>query len=203
VHEGKTIRKFVEPAVEEKPAVRNSPHTVDLDSSDALVKAIGRRIAEWRRGGVKLSLVTARIDNLAALDAQGIRGRDRAMLHAGEYLKQELREMDQMALVAGEIFGMLLPTAALPDASRIAERMRSGVEQGALLEQLGGEVTISCGVAEVMADDDGETLVLRARRALEAARRRGGNAVYVNDGVYSKPAQDVLDLGRAKVAPSA
>jgi hypothetical protein len=28
---------------------------------------------------------------------------------------------------------------------------------------------------------------------MEAARRRGGNAVYVNDGVYSTPAQDVLD----------
>jgi len=201
LHEGSGIRKFTGKHADDKPHVRNSPHTVELDSSEAMVKAINRRIAEWRRGGVKLSFVVARLDNLAALDAQGIRGRDRAMLHAGEYLKQALREMDQIALVAGEIFGMLLPTAALADAARIAERMRVGVQDGALEEQLGAAVTISCGVAEVMPDDGGDGLILRARRAMETARRRGGNAVFVNDGEVSKPVSELAELGLVKCTP--
>jgi diguanylate cyclase len=170
----------------------------ELDSPEAMNRTINRRIAEWRRGGVVLSLIVARIDNLAALDAQGIRERERAMLQAGDLLKKTLREMDQIALMSGEILGMLLPAARIADAARIAERMRGAVDRGELDQSLGTRVTMSFGVAEVTADDDGDALVLRARRALEAARRRGGNAVYVNDGVYSTPAQDVLDVAAAK-----
>jgi hypothetical protein len=60
--------------------------------------------------------------------------------------------------------------------------------------------TLSCGVAEVLTDDDGETLLLRARRALESARRRGGNATFVNDGVLSKPGIDLLSPDSTSLA---
>lgn len=193
-HQDGTIHKLLAARVGERPNSTGPAHVIDLDSNSAMEKAINRRIAEWRRGGQKLSLIVGRIDNLAAMEAQGIRWRDRAMLQTGEYLKQTLREMDQVALLSGEIFGMLLPTALLADAVRIAERMRSGIQEGVLTEMLGPQATISFGVAEISADDDGEALILRARRAMEAARRRGGNAVYVNDGVYSTAAQDVLDI---------
>jgi diguanylate cyclase (GGDEF)-like protein len=199
IHELGTIRKYLVLPPPEKAVVRPAAaaRTVEIESGDALSKAISRRIAEWRRGGPTLSLIVGRIDNLAALDAQGIQARNLAMQQAADYLKQSLREMDQVALLSGEIFGMLLPNGQLVDAVRIAERMRAGVHQGDLDARLGAHVTISCGVAEVTSDDDGDALVLRARRALEAARRRGGNAVYVNDGVYSTSSQEVLEAAGA------
>jgi diguanylate cyclase len=189
IHEDGRIRKLTTIASSE----RTAPNTIDSCGVEPMSKAISRRIAEWRRGGARLSLIVARIDNLAALEASGVQERDLALKHAGEYLHKILREMDQVGLIAGEIFGMLLPTAGVVDGLRVAQRMRDGVDQGDLDETLGAHITISFGVAEVMAEDDADSLVLRARRAMEAARRRGGNAVYFNDGVYSAPSQDLLD----------
>jgi diguanylate cyclase (GGDEF)-like protein len=158
-----------------------------------LARSISRRIAEWRRGGAKSSLIVSRIDNLATLEAQGAAQRERALQQTSDFLRQALRGMDHMELLAGENFGILLPSAQLTDAVRTAERMRAAAEQGQLEVQSTADITLSFGVAEMMADDDEESLLLRARRALEAARRRGGNAVFVNDGVYSIRAQEVLD----------
>ncbi len=112
----------------------------------------------------------------------------------GDLFKRTLREMDQVALINGEFFGMMLPTAQLCDAARIAERMRAEFQSGNLDESLGAHLTLSFGVSEITADDDGDSLLLRARRAMESARRRGGNAVYVNDGVYSTLATEILEV---------
>lgn len=177
------------------PQIEASKESGNADD-EALARSITRRIAQWRRGGPKLSLIVARLDNLAALDDQGV---ELAIQRGGEVLKSSLREMDQFALLAGEIFGMLLPTAQLADAVRIAERMR-GAFHGGLRGELAADVTLSLGIAEVMPDDDCESLILRARRALEAARRRGGNAVFVNEGVYSLRAEEVLGVTAGSTA---
>lgn len=196
LHERGETRAF-EP--ENLAAGPQAPATEQFSKTDdrVLAKSITRRIAEWRRGGEKLSLIVARLDNLAALDAQGV---NRAIQQGCEFFKSSLREMDEFALLAGEIFGILLPTAQLADAVRIAERMRVTFPHNGLSAEPAADVTLSFGVAEVLPDDDGDSLILRARRALEAARRRGGNAVFVNDGVYSLRAQQVLDLANASLA---
>jgi hypothetical protein len=43
-------------------------------------------------------------------------------------------------------------------------------------------------------------LLLRARRAVEQAKRKGGNVVYIHDGRQSDPAADRLDLAAVKWA---
>jgi diguanylate cyclase len=167
----------------------------ELESGEALERSLTRRIAEWRRGGTRLAMIVARIDNLSAVESsRGPRGRDQLIEQVGTHLKLALREMDQVATIAGDIFGMLLPSSRLADAARIADRMRSSVEETRFPDAPDLQLTLSLGVAEVMADDDGDALLLRARRAMESARRRGGNAVYINDGVYSMAATEVLDI---------
>jgi diguanylate cyclase (GGDEF)-like protein len=201
LHERGMTRAFVTSSTVASlaPLAAELPATTD----DALARSISRRIAEWRRGGAKLSLIVARLDNVAAADARGTAQHNQAIRQAGEFLKASLREMDQFSLMAGEIFGMLLPTAQMADAVRIAERMRAAAQQGCIDEQLAAEATLSFGVAEVLSEDDADSLILRARRALEAARRRGGNAVFVNDGVYSTRAQEVLDMAASEAIASA
>lgn len=193
VHDQGSIRKFTVSAGASSDT--NCPPAVALGmrTSGELAKSIHRRVAEWRRGGAKLSLIVGRLDNLDDLAAQGDAPRDHALRETGEFLKQMLGEIDEFALLGGEIFAILLPTSRLAEAVRIAERMRSVVLDGELDDRLGDHVTFSIGVAEVLDEDDGNSLLLRARRAMEAARRRGGNAVYVNDGVYSTQSEVVLD----------
>jgi diguanylate cyclase len=196
VYRGDEIMKInVAAAATVEEAVR------DATAGEDMVRSLSRRIAEWRRGGVRLALIVARLDNLAAIEGeQGPEGRETAMVIVGEYLKRSLREIDQVAVVCGDALGVMLPTAKLVDAVHTAERLRRQILDGELDEPIGMATTLSCGVAEVTADDDGESLLLRARRALESARRRGGNATFVNDGVLSKPGIDLLSPDSTSLA---
>jgi diguanylate cyclase len=171
----------------------------EIDSPSNFGKSLARRIAEWRRGGVPLSLVVMRIDNTAKVEARlGRAGVDAARNEVASLLQGTLRDMDQVANLAGETFGLLLPTCRLDDAARIAERIRGATDSPELATALGLHITASFGVAEVNSDDDEDTLLSRARRAMEAARRRGGNKVFINDGVNSDPAEERLDLVAGK-----
>jgi len=183
------------PAAPPASAPRKAAPAAGSGQEDDLLTSTNRRIAEWRRGGSPLALVVARIDNLSAIEAkQGDEGKGKAMDLAGEFLKRSLRDMDQLNRVASEIFGMLLPNATLADAALTAERMRAGLQNGPFEKALGAAITVSFGIAEAATEDDGDSLLLRARRALESARRSGGNTVYVNDGVASKAGKDLIDL---------
>jgi GGDEF domain-containing protein len=101
------------------------------------------------------------------------------------------------------MYGVMLPTAKLVDAARVAERMRLLADGKELETVVGNHTTLSFGVAEVSIDDDGEALLLRARRAMEQARRKGGNVVHIHDGRQSDPAPDRLDLAALKWADAA
>jgi diguanylate cyclase len=164
-----------------------------------IVLSVGRRIAEWKRGGTPISVIVARVDNLAQIEATwGAEGLERVKVAVQAFCQNSLREMDLVTPWLGDMYGMMLPTAKLVDAARSAERMRLGLEQGELDSVVGSHLSLSFGVAEVSIDDDGEGLLLRARRAVEQARRKGGNVVYIHDGRQTDPALDRLDLAGIK-----
>jgi diguanylate cyclase len=192
VHEEGNVRK-----VTSKPlAVSSAGATAaDGEAGDDLGQSLARRIAEWRRGGVPVSMIVARLDNTATLESNlGRAGLEKAKDAIRQVFKAHLREMDQVSNVSAEVLGLLLPTARLIDAIRTAERIRSAIDSRDCESRVGSRITLSLGVAEVGPDDDSDTLLTRARRAMEMARRRGGNVVYINDGLTSDPAQDRLDL---------
>jgi diguanylate cyclase len=164
-------------------------------AGDDIVRGVNARIAEWKRGGSPLSVIVARLDNLADIEATLQPAQvDSLRAKIREHLQAALREMDTISPWLGDLYGMMLPTAKLIDAARIAERIRQGVSDGGLNSLVGMKTTLSFGVAEVSIDDDGEALLLRARRAMEQGRRKGGNVVYIHDGRQSDPAADRLDL---------
>lgn len=166
-----------------------------LEGQGELSRALTRRIAEWRRGGPPISLVVARIDNLATIESQhGKPALETTMETVCSLFQKSMREMDQVAAVGKECVGVVMPTARLIDAARVAEKLRAAVLASELHTQLAMKVTLSYGVAEVNSEDSADGLITRARRAMEAARRRGGNAVYIHDGVQSDPAADRLDM---------
>lgn len=85
------------------------------------------------------------------------------------------------ARLGGEEFGVLLPAGNLPDAWRLAERIRAGISQACLPHDYAPSrhVTVSVGVASLVpqAGMDRISLFATADKALYEAKRAGRNRV--------------------------
>lgn len=159
----------------------------ELSFVDGLTEIANRRQfeqildLEWRRGvrsGAPLSLILADIDNFKQFnDTHGHQAGDRCLRDVATLLDSIVgRAGDQVARYGGEEFAALLPETDAQGAASIAERMRQAVEG---LETEGGRVTVSFGVASVVASDrlTQNSLVAAADAALYDAKRAGRNAV--------------------------
>ena len=142
-----------------------------------------RRALRYNRG---LAVVTCDLDHFKAVnDEHGHAGGDIALKAfadaAGECLRQP---MDLLGRVGGEEFAVILPETDLAGAERVAERIRSAVEQIRISYQ-GREfgLTVSLGVSQLL---DGETsleaAMNRADDALYRAKENGRNRVEVAQG---------------------
>ena len=159
----------------------------ELSFVDALTGIANRRQfeqildLEWRRSvrsGSPLSLIIADIDNFKLFnDSNGHQAGDSCLRDVATLLDSIVgRAGDQVARYGGEEFAALLPDTDAQGAESIAEKMRQAVEA---LETEGGRVTVSFGVASVLANDGltPNSLVAAADAALYEAKRAGRNAV--------------------------
>jgi diguanylate cyclase (GGDEF)-like protein len=159
----------------------------ELSFVDALTDIANRRQfeqildLEWRRAvrsGAPLSLILADIDNFKQFnDTYGHQAGDRCLRDVATLMDSIVqRAGDQVARYGGEEFAAMLPETDAEGATSIAERMRQAVE-GLVTD--GGCVTVSFGVATVLANDklSPSALVAAADAALYEAKRAGRNAV--------------------------
>ncbi len=159
----------------------------ELSFLDALTDVANRRQfeqildLEWRRAvrsTAPLSLILADIDHFKQFnDSYGHQAGDRCLRDVATLLDSIVqRAGDQVARYGGEEFAAMLPETDAEGAEQIAERMRRAVET---LETGGGKVTVSIGVATMVAGETrtAESLVAAADAALYDAKRAGRNAV--------------------------
>lgn len=145
---------------------------------------LGRRLDQWRRHKVPVSLLLVDIDRFKQVnDHYGHPVGDAALkwvagMHAGA-----LRQMDLAARYGGEEFGLILPGTKLSDAANVAERLRATIAAKQFQE---GEhefpVTVSIGVAVTLAGDTPAAILKRADEALYAAKQNGRNRAYLHNG---------------------
>jgi diguanylate cyclase len=87
------------------------------------------------------------------------------------------------ARVGGEEFALLLPSAALPEAQRLAEQLRqdvasSRIRRGEVPQDI-ERVTISLGVTQLAVGESANAFFARADKALYASKHSGRNCVTV------------------------
>jgi len=130
------------------------------------------------RGGSQ-ALLHGRIDKLVGLRS-GLTPdtREQVQGHVAAVMRAGLRRGDSFVVSESEGFTITIPGADERTAARIADRLRRSLEQ-LRLPHLGGtgQVTASFGVAADRFGETGETLVRRARQALEAALTQGEDHV--------------------------
>jgi diguanylate cyclase (GGDEF)-like protein len=117
-----------------------------------------------------------------------------AMVAVSRFLTMSAREMDVVGHYAPGCFAMMLPTAELVNAIRVAERMREGFCR--FNATLPGELSLlrlSIGAVQVTKKDDTLTIFRRAEEALDIAERRGGDRVYYHDGDRCAPITAMLE----------
>lgn len=176
--------------------------------TDDLTKLANRRsffehfYEEWRRAkrhGQCLALIMIDVDYFKRVnDRYGHQAGDECLKQITEVLGSHARRAGEIAArLGGEEFVLLLPDSTAETACEVAEAMRSDI---AALDFVisrpvagsGLRLTISCGTASVIPDDEftPESLLSRADRALYDAKDQGRDLVVCGDvsmiGVESK-----------------
>jgi diguanylate cyclase len=150
----------------------------------AFCQHVRARMAEWKRGGPTLSLVLVEIDNFKAIiRTYGPKLRDNLVVSLARVVFAGVREMDMVARYSTGCLGFLLPDAELPDAIRVAERIREAAGQATFnLNGTSLGYSVSVGLIEAGSADDMVALFRKAEAALEAAHQYGGNCLFHHDG---------------------
>jgi diguanylate cyclase (GGDEF)-like protein len=132
-----------------------------------------------------LSLLMVDLDHFKSVnDTYGHKAGDLVLRKVGEILSTVFRTTDLAARYGGEEFVVLLPHTSEEAAWKLAERVRTAIENCAFhFDGRNFSVTASIGVASVeggslaATDDD---LVLKADKALYQAKNNGRNMVVVS-----------------------
>lgn len=156
---------------------------------DALTGILNRRgfdehlelaLTDVNRHGDDLAVILLDVDELKHInDTRGHAAGDSALQFVADALRRAVRLGDYVARLGGDEFAVLLPRTNEDQAGRIAERVRTTLQQAS--SGAGHAVTVSAGVAEVrLVDPAAERagrLLERADRALYAAKRAGRDRV--------------------------
>lgn len=140
-----------------------------------------REVARARRNKNLLTVAMVDVDHFKQVnDTHGHEAGDRLLIHLGMIAKSVLRESDTLVRYGGEEFLLILPEADLRGAEYVLNRLREMVAKSPLMfADKRIEVTISAGIAQLLPDENGHNLVMRADLALYEAKRAGRNCVRV------------------------
>jgi diguanylate cyclase (GGDEF)-like protein len=133
-----------------------------------------REIARARRAGEPLALLMLDVDRLTTLNARISHLAADGVL-AQIAAERRLRPSGPPCRVAGGRFGVLVSDGDGRDAERLFERLQAMLRERPLPDV--GTVTVSGGIAELLATDDSAALVVRADAALGLAKGSGRDTV--------------------------
>jgi diguanylate cyclase (GGDEF)-like protein/PAS domain S-box-containing protein len=148
-----------------------------------LFEALGDEVRRARRYEASLALLMLDVDNFKALNDQfGRQAGDEALRAVARAAQRLARQSDIPARQGSDEFVLVLPQANLLGAETVAGRLVAAASQ---IQVAGGPwLSLSVGAVELAPDDDeqGESLLARAEKAMGAARASGGGRVMVEEG---------------------
>lgn len=165
-----------------------------LANRNSVLPALQTYINLCRRQRMTTAVAMLDIDRFKAInDSFGHLVGDTVLKDIAALIGTELRESDMAARYGGEEFIIVLPAASLDEALPALERIREGAATLTWSEMsVRTQVTVSCGVTEIVAADTVETLIDRADKALYEAKHAGRNRVI---GMVGDSMAEVVPAG--------
>jgi diguanylate cyclase (GGDEF)-like protein len=139
---------------------------------------LGYEVRRAKRYARPLALLVMSLDYFHEYSAHyGHRARQNALRQVGELIRRSVRSADLPARLGRSEFAVLLPEVSAEYAKVPAERVRSNVRRLAIEHMQ--FATASVGVSVLLANDNAQALLHRAKAAMETSARRGGDSSTV------------------------
>jgi diguanylate cyclase (GGDEF)-like protein len=165
-----------------------------VHSRSFVLQALTERLEFAQNAGEPLCVVMADLDHFKEInDTHGHQVGDQVLHDVATRMVTGARSSDIVGRYGGEEFLIIFENATLDVARDLAERIRIRVLADPFIEDRDKLfVTLSLGVAVARQDDNAQSLVRRADKALYEAKARGRNRVCTE-----------LDIGPLSQAPNA
>ncbi|MBN2049256.1 MAG: diguanylate cyclase [Spirochaetales bacterium] len=151
-----------------------------LYNRNKLDGVLEQELQRARRYGRSFSLLMADIDHFKKVnDTLGHVAGDQVLKELGVLLRENTREVDTSGRWSGEEFITLCPETNLQQAVKIAEKMRTLVEEHPF--STGCPITWSIGVAEFQDEASVTELIEKVDAAMYKAKNEGRNRVCVEE----------------------
>jgi diguanylate cyclase (GGDEF)-like protein len=166
----------------EQGSIRDT--VTDLLNNRYFNQLLQTEAARAQRHAYPLSLLLLFPDGFPPLSQQwGMDFGASVLRSLGVLLRRHLRTIDNAARYTEEMFAILLPQTDISGSAIVANRIRTtiGSHRFATPQGDGIQMTASLGISALNPQDDDPAagMISRARRALEQARKAGGNRVIV------------------------
>lgn len=150
----------------------------------AFEEELRKQLSLWDRTDTPFALLMLDIDHFKRLnDGHGHQLGDVVLREVGQLIVEQLRDMDFAFRYGGEEYAVILPSTKSSDACLAAERIRKTIEQSVIpCADKRLHVTVSVGVAHVIAADRPLGLIGRADDGLYRAKQSGRNCVCWHNG---------------------
>lgn len=143
------------------------------------MRTLEQEIARSRRNGLPLTVLMIDLDEFKKLnDKYGHLQGDVALRATADQLRKTVRRTDTVCRYGGEEFMIVLPETTPEDASVLAARLFTGVEECG--REVNLPVTISIGLSSMRSGDDAGDILERADRALYASKSQGRNRFSID-----------------------
>jgi diguanylate cyclase (GGDEF)-like protein len=164
---------------EPDPVPERDPLT-ELYDRRAFHALLDREIARARNARQDLSLLMLDVDRLTTINAHiGHLGADEVLVRIAGLLSEVTGKDDLACRIGGGRFGVLVPRGEMRDAERLFERLQNLLHHRPFPDI--GVVTVSGGIAGLLADDDAAALLGRADSALGLAKAAGRDTAIASE----------------------
>lgn len=175
--------------------IENQQKLSHVSTQDPLTRLLNRHgleqtlqtsLALAARQELPTSAISVHIDHFKEVNNNfGSKAGDQVLRQIAQALQRISRASDTLARVGGEEYLLILSCTELDNARKLAERIRLDAAENALnVNQQQIAVTLSVGVAATFGAVELDRLSRDAERAMQLAKRGGGNRVA---SVKSKP----------------